>query len=106
LPVSLSFTSEGSIRKLKATSENVSVGGLLLRSVNFVEPHTHVHLMIDVHGLASHRSVRLVSDGEVVRVEPTGSKGAYAIAVRCERPITEMETISQTAKSPYDLNFT
>jgi hypothetical protein len=62
--------------------------------------------MIDVHGLACHRSVRLVSDGEVVRVESTGSKGAYVIAIQCERPITEIEAISQTADSPYDLNFT
>jgi hypothetical protein len=106
LPVSLSFTSEGSIRKLKATSENVSIGGLLLRSVNSIPPHTHVHLMIDVRGLPSHRSVRLVSDGEVVRVEPRGSRGAYVIAIQCKRPITEMGTISQTADSPYDLNFT
>jgi PilZ domain len=106
LPVSLSFTAEGSIRKLNATSENVSIGGVLLRSGDSVPPHTHVHLMIDVHRLPSQRLVRLVSEGEVVRVEPAGSEGVYAIAVRCQRPITEIETDFSVAGQPFDLNPT
>jgi hypothetical protein len=90
-PVCLSFPSAGVVRKLEAVSKNVSIGGLLLKSGDQIPPHTHVSLTMDVRSPWSSRAVRLLAEGEVVRVEPLGPGAGYAIAVQCKRPIREME---------------
>jgi hypothetical protein len=69
----------------------VSVAGLLLSACDQVPPHTRVSLAIDVRSPWSHRSVRLLGEGEVVRMEVLGPGDGFAIAVECKRPITEME---------------
>jgi hypothetical protein len=90
-PVSLSFPSEGAVRELAAISENVSIGGLLLKASDPVSPHTQVKLTMEVKGPWSQRPVRLVARGEVVRLEPLGSGGGFAIAVECRQLITEIK---------------
>ncbi len=89
-PVSLSFPAGGSVRKLEAISENVSIGGLLLKAGDRVPPRTRVNLTMDVKGPRFRNAVRLVAQGRVVRVEALGSAAGFAIAVECQRPITEM----------------
>jgi hypothetical protein len=90
-PVCLSFPSQGTVRELQTVSENVSIGGLLLKADTPVPPRTQVSLVIEVKGLGSHRPVRLAAKGEVVRVEALGAGGGFAIAVECQQPITEMK---------------
>jgi len=89
-PVCLRFPSQGTVRELQTVSENVSIGGLLLKADVAVPPRTHVSLVIEVKGPGSHRPVRLAAKGEVVRVEALGAGGGFAIAVACLQPITEM----------------
>ena len=36
-------------------------------------------------------STQIVGEGEVVRVEPLQSGAGFAIAVRCKRPISQLE---------------
>jgi c-di-GMP-binding flagellar brake protein YcgR len=90
LPVSLSFPSKGTFHELRATSENVSLGGLLLRAADEVPLRTQVSLTLNVVGPLSRRPVLLSAQGEVVRVESLGTDGGFAIAVECKQPITEM----------------
>jgi len=90
-PVCLSFPSGGQVCELAVISQNVSLGGLLLKSGTLVPPLTQVKLTMDVKGPWSHRMVRLVAKGRVVRVEPLGPDSGFAIAVECERAITEMK---------------
>jgi PilZ domain len=90
-PVCLSFPSGGVVRELDAISENVSIGGLLLKAGDQVPPRTPVSLTMDVQGPWSHRPVRLVARGEVVRVEPLESGGGFAIAIECRQPMTAMK---------------
>ena len=90
-PVCLSFPSRGTVCELRATSRNVSIGGLLLRSNDSIPPHTRVSLILDVQGPRLQHPVRLVSEGEVVRVEPLGSDAGFAIAIECQHPLTEIE---------------
>jgi PilZ domain-containing protein len=90
-PVCLSFPSGGAVRELETVSENVSIGGLLLKASDHVPPRTRVSLTMDVKGPWSKRPVRLVARGEVVRVETLGPGGGFAIAVECQHPITEMK---------------
>jgi hypothetical protein len=90
-PVCLSFPSRGTVQELDTISRNVSVGGLLLRSPDSLPSHTRVSLTMDVQGPPLRRPVRLVSEGEVVRVERLESGAGFAVAIECEHPITEME---------------
>src|ERR1700722_7738652 len=90
-PVCLSFPSKGRVRELAAISQNVSVCGLLLKSDIEVPPLTPVKLTMDLEGPWSHRMVRLAAKGKVVRVEALGPDAGFAIAVECERAITEMK---------------
>lgn len=89
-PVRLNYAQMGKARKLEATSKNISIGGLLLKSSDPLEPHTHVKVTIEVRSPLSGRSVKLNGEGEVIRVEPIGAGAGYAIAVECKRPISEM----------------
>ena len=90
-PVCLTFPSQGAVRKLQTVSENVSIGGLLLKGDLAVPPRTQVSLVMEVKGPGSQRPVRLVAKGEVVRLEALGAGGGFAIAVACQQPITEMK---------------
>jgi hypothetical protein len=90
-PVCLSFPSGETVREIETVSENVSIGGLLLKATDQVEPRTPVSLTMDVRGPGSRRPVRLVAKGEVVRVEALGSGAGFAIAVECRQPIIQMK---------------
>jgi hypothetical protein len=46
---------------------------------------------MDVRAPGSRRPVRLMAKGEVVRVEALGQGAGFAIAVKCQQPITEMK---------------
>lgn len=89
-PVHLSFPSSGTVRELDAISRNVSIGGLLLRANDSLPLHTQVSLSMEVQGPRMRRPVRLVGEGEIVRVERLESAG-FAIAIECKRPIAEIE---------------
>lgn len=90
-PVSLRFSSDYGVRELNAVSANISIGGVLLKAADAVPPHTYVSLEMEVRGPWSHRPVRLVAKGEVVRVENLGATGGFAIAIQCQQPIAEMK---------------
>jgi len=90
-PVCLTFPSNGAVSRVLAVSKNVSIGGMLLRSEDRIPPHTAVSLTMDVRSPGAGRSVRLLSEGEVVRVESLGSGAGFAIAIECNQPIREMQ---------------
>lgn len=92
LPVHLSFPVGGSVRQVETISRNVSVGGMLVEAGDAIPLHSQVSLTMDVRISGSRRRVRLTSEGEVIRVEPGGSDGGFAIAIECKRPIKEIET--------------
>lgn len=92
LPVSVSFPFGSSSRSIQGISKNVSVGGLLLNLGESVPLHALVNLMIQVPSPGSRRTFRLMSEGQVVRVEKAEADGSFQIAVECKRPITEIET--------------
>lgn len=90
-PVLLSFPSSGNVRELAAMSKNVSTGGFLLKTVDAIPPTTHVGVTMEVQGPWSRRTVRLQGEGEVVRVEKLADEPGFAIAIKCEKPISQME---------------
>ena len=90
-PVHVAFPSAGKVRELDAISRNVSIGGLLLKANDSLPPETQVSLTIEAKGPRLRRPVRLVGEGQVVRVERLEPGAGFAIAIECKRPIAEIE---------------
>ena len=90
-PVSMSFAVAGAAREVEAVSKNVSIGGLLLKAGDQVPLQTQVSLVLNVVAASSGRMVRLLGEGEVVRVDPMAAGVGFEIAVACKQPISEME---------------
>jgi hypothetical protein len=91
LPVWLSFPSAGFVHKLEGISKNVSMGGVLVKANDRIPTRTQVSLTMDVQGPQLRRPVRLLGEGEVVRVERLEAGTGFAIAIECRRPIAEIE---------------
>ena len=89
LPVRVAFSREGVLKKIATITRNVSVGGLLLESADPVPLRTSITLKMDLRSLSG-RTISLVAEGRVVRVESSSPHAIFAIAVECKRPISEM----------------
>lgn len=90
-PVRLSYPASGLVRELETISKNVSVGGILVTANDQLPLRTPVSLSLNVVGPRFRRPVRLLGEGEVVRVESLGPGAGFAIAVECRYPIKEIE---------------
>ncbi len=89
--VNLRFHLNDSPGEIEAFSKNVAVGGLLLKTAVPLPLHTLVGFVMTIQGRQAARPIHLVGNGEVVRVEPEASDLAFAIAVKCSEPISELE---------------
>jgi len=89
VPVRVTFSREGVLQKIETISRNVSVGGLLLETVDPIPVRTSITLKMDLRSLSG-RAISLAAEGRVVRVESSSPDATFAIAVECKRPISEM----------------
>jgi PilZ domain len=96
-PVFLRFSAGEVAHQYEGMSENVSVGGLLIKTVHELPLRAKVKLTMELAGLKSLRAIRLSADGEVVRVEPSKFDGVYAIAIKCHGSIAAMRKHLQTS---------
>jgi c-di-GMP-binding flagellar brake protein YcgR len=90
-PVSVKFDLGTSVSELRAFSNNISLGGVLLQSDSAIPPHCHESFVVTVRRHQVVGPIRIVGEGEVVRVEPHSSGKGFAIAVKCKRPISELQ---------------
>jgi len=90
-PVRMRFHTGDSAAEVEAITRNVSIGGLLLRTAAMIPQHTAVNFVMTVQGGQLIRPVHLAGEGEVVRVEPEEVDGRFGIAVRCQKPLTQIE---------------
>jgi hypothetical protein len=90
-PVRLTFSSRHRIRELAAMSKNVSTCSVLLEASEPVPVSTLVSLTMTVRSIGACRSIQLLGQGEVVRVEPTENASGFAVAIACGLPMTELE---------------
>jgi len=97
-PVHLTFQRGEPLTELEAVSKNVSIGGMLLKTASPVPQRSSVNFTIRLHGIQTLRPIDLVGEGEVVRVEPRGAEG-FAIAIKCSRPFSQIETYLSTTPS-------
>ena len=90
-PVRLRFQRGSTTAEIETVSKNLSVDGLLVRSLLPVPEHTAVTFVLSVHGSQSLRPVHLMGEGEIVRVENVEAEGTYVMAVKCDAPVAELE---------------
>jgi hypothetical protein len=90
-PVRLRFKRGSITAEIEAVSKNLSVSGLLVRSLLSVPEHTAVTFVLSVHGSQSLRPVHLRGEGEIVRVESVEPEGTFIMAVKCDAPVAELE---------------
>lgn len=90
-PVRVKLHLENSDSELEAVTKNVSIGGLLLEAASSIPQHSFVSFVMTVEGGHIARPIKLLGDGEVVRVEGSGAGSRFAIAVKCAQPIAQME---------------
>ena len=90
-PLRLRFASDGGAAEAEAISLNVSTAGLLLRTASLIPRHTPVSLVMTIQGGVITRPIRIVGEGEIVRVEAREPSGTFAIAVQCRRPLSQLE---------------
>ena len=90
-PVNVKFDLGNSVSELRAISNNISLGGVLLEADSAIPPHSDVSFTMTVRGHHIIGPTQIVGEGEVVRVEPHSSGSGFAIAVACKRPIAELQ---------------
>ena len=88
-PVKVSFPLGDSVLELSTVSRDVSEGGFLVESNVPLPRDSQVFLSMSVQSQDEERMISLRGQGAVVRVEQERSK--YVIALRCTRPLCEVE---------------
>jgi len=89
-PVCVTFQAAGSVSELETISQNVSIGGLLVKSAAMIPEHTPVTFIISVQGEQAVHPICLVGEGKIVRVESSQDDAMFAIAVECRAPIIQL----------------
>jgi hypothetical protein len=86
------------ISEVDAVSRDVSVGGLFLETPLPIAEFSSVSFVLILRGHQFDLPIELAGEGEVVRVEPIGLEAGFGIAVKCRRPINQLESfLSPTA---------
>jgi len=89
-PVHILLRSADHISEGDAVSKDVSLGGLLLETSMPMAENTTLNFVISLQD-PELPSVDLLGEGKVVRVEPYGNEGKFAVAVECANPITQIQ---------------
>jgi hypothetical protein len=91
-PVNVKFGRGKTVSELRAISNNISLGGVLLEAKSAIPAHCDVSFTMTVRGHHIIGPTEIVGKGEVVRVEPHSSGAGFAIAVQCKRPIAQLKS--------------
>ena len=93
-PVHVEFHSGEIISRTDTVSRNVSAGGLLLDAPILIPQGSSVSFIMILRSGQFVQSIKLVGQGEVMRVEACGPEPEFGIAVKCTSPITQIEHFS------------
>ena len=90
-PVILRYSEAHTPAEIEVVSQNVSIGGLLVKSASVIPEHTPVNFIISVQADGAVQPIYLTGEGQIVRVTKTQDNGMSTLAVECQAPITGME---------------
>ena len=94
-PVFMKYQADNSTIEVQAIIRNVCIGGFLAKSADMIPEHTTVTFVISLKGEVAARPIYLTGEGEIVRVEKSQEDAAFAIAVECRGPITQLAADSR-----------
>jgi hypothetical protein len=95
-PVHGKFYSGEAVSEFDAVSRNVSICGLLLETASEIPRYSPITFTMTIQGAKIIHPIRLAGEGEVVRVEPSGPSGWFAIALVCKHSIAQIENYLTT----------
>jgi hypothetical protein len=90
-PVHLKVHSADLMVEFEATSRNISICGLLLEASSLIPQNTPVTFTVTVKHNELGRPIQFVGEGRVVRVDLKTEEDVFAMAVECQRPITQVD---------------
>ena len=90
-PVRVKFRAGSFATEVEALSQNVSIGGMLVKSASMIPEDTPVTFILSVQGDDTVHSIYLTGRGKVVRVEISQEDAMFAVAVECKAPIRQLE---------------
>jgi PilZ domain len=90
-PVHVKWHLEDSVSELQAVAKNVSVGGLLLETASPIPLRCPISFIMTLQGGPVIHPIQVIGEGEIVRVEPHGPAAGFAIAVKCRRPLSQIQ---------------
>jgi hypothetical protein len=76
--------------EIEAVTRDICIGGLLLECPVRIPQQSMVNFVISLQ-MPNLRSFELVGEGKVIRVEVIKGPAEFAVALECEKPITEIE---------------
>jgi hypothetical protein len=77
--------------EFEAVSRNISICGLLFAGSSLISRPIPVSFTVTVNHNERGRRIQFVGEGRVVRVDPKTGEDVFAIAVECQRPITQVD---------------
>ena len=90
-PVCVKFQAGNSAVEIETISQNISIGGLLLKSAEMIPVHAQVTLIISVQVEQAVHPIFLTAEGKVVRSENSRHAATFVIAVECRDAIMRLE---------------
>jgi len=85
------FQAASSATEVETISQNVSIGGLLVKSSSRIPEHTPVTFIMSLQVEQAVQPIYLAGEGKIVRVENGRDDATFAIAVECRAPIVQLE---------------
>jgi len=91
VPVCLTFQAGNSAVEIETISQNISIGGLLVKSAVMIPVHTPVTFIMSVQVEEAVHPIYLAAEGKVVRAEKSRYAATFVIAVECRATIMQLE---------------
>jgi c-di-GMP-binding flagellar brake protein YcgR len=91
-PVNVKFDLGTSVSELRAFSNNISLGGVLLQSDSAIPQHCDVSFVLTVREHQIVGPIQIVGEGEVVRVERTRPEQDLRAGVRASSQPRELQS--------------
>src|SRR5271165_5248170 len=82
-PVIVRYNTAHTPAEIEVVSQNVSIGGLLIKSASTIPEDMPVTFIITIQAGGGVRPIHLAGEGQIVRVTKSQDNGMFAIAVEC-----------------------
>lgn len=72
---------------VEGITENISLGGLCVRTPFLLPEHVVVRFVIEVRSAFKHKTIRLKGSGRIMWAEANSASDQFKLAIKCSRPM-------------------